>query len=85
MIINTSISLRQNANKKFSLQYLFLKRTMQTKKHEAPTRTIAFRLEANEYEIFDRICKKLDQTRSSFLKVLITRINRKLEDDLNEG
>ena len=55
---------------------------MQT--HKKQTRTIAFRLAADEYEVFDKICRKLDQTKSSYLQSLIERINRKLEDDLDD-
>ncbi len=55
---------------------------MQTRKKQAPTRTIAFRLAVNEYLIFEKICSKLGQSKSSYLQTLIERLNRKLEDDL---
>jgi len=57
---------------------------MQTNKKQAPTRTIAFRLAADEYEIFDRICHRLGESKSSYMQTLIRRLNRKLEGDLDD-
>ncbi len=68
--------------RKFRLHYLYKNVTMQTRKKQAPTRTIALRLPAKEYEIFDKICKKLGRSKSSYLRMLIMRLNRKLEGDL---
>jgi len=55
---------------------------MQTNKKQ--TRTIAFRLAADEYEIFDKICHRLGETKSSYLQSLIIKLNRKLQDDLDD-
>ncbi len=55
---------------------------MQTKKPGAPTRTIAFRLSAEDYIAFERIIDKIGESKSSYLRMLILRLNEKLIDDL---
>ncbi len=51
---------------------------------EALTRTIAVRLTEDEYDVFERICDRLNKNKSTFLRLMISQLNENLRDDLDE-
>lgn len=46
------------------------------------TRTIAVRLTQDEYDVFERICERLNKSKSTFLRVMIHQLNDSLREDL---